>query len=60
MSNVNRALVEDEFDTMVEVLSDRHLGKPYLIETKENDLSPLTRRVEVVLDKQFANGSMPA
>jgi hypothetical protein len=60
MSNVNRALVEDEFDTMVEVLSDRHFGKPYLIETKENDLSPLTGRVEAVLDKQFANGSMPA
>jgi hypothetical protein len=60
MSSVNRAIVGDEFETMVEVLSDLHFGKPYLIETAERELSRLSRRVEAVLEKQFANGGMPA
>jgi hypothetical protein len=60
MSNLKYAIAEDEFESIVEVLSDSHFGKPYLIETLDQDSAPLTRRVEAVLDKQFAGGSMPA
>ena len=60
MSNLKYAIVEDDFDTIVEVLSDRHFGKPYLIETAGRGPGSVTRRVEAVLDKVFANGGMPA
>ena len=60
MSNLKYAVVDDEFETLVEVISDSHFGKPYLVETVDRDSAPVTRRVEAVLDKEFANGSMPA
>lgn len=60
MSNLKYATVEEDFGTIVEVVSDHHFGKPYLVDTADRDRTPLTRRVEAALDKDFANGSMPA
>ncbi|HYV72945.1 MAG TPA: hypothetical protein VFB24_01685 [Candidatus Binatia bacterium] len=58
MSNLKYAVVEDEFDTTVD--SDRHFGKPYVVEPTDRDATRLTHRVEAALDKEFANGCMPA
>ena len=60
MSNLKYAIIEEEFGTTVEVLSEQDFGKPYLVETPDREAGPLTRRVEAVLDREFANGSMPA
>ena len=62
MSNLEYAIVEEEIVTSVidSVAEEKHPG-PYII-TKlgKRTAKDFTRRVEAVLDKDFANGSMPA
>jgi len=62
MSNLKYAIVEDEMvvSTVDAVAEEKHFG-PYIItKLSKRGEKELTRRVEAALDKDFANGSMPA
>jgi len=62
MSRSQHAVIETEVsDFVLEAQVVEALAKPYLVSNAAQGMDNLvTRRVEAVLDAQFANGSMPA
>jgi hypothetical protein len=62
MSRSQHAVIETETsDFVVEAQVIEALAKPYLVSNAPQGAdNVITRRVEAVLDAQFANGSMPA
>jgi hypothetical protein len=60
MSRSQRAVIEtEEIDFILEAQVETS-QKPYLVSNAGQGNDNVTRRVEAVLDAQFANGSMPA
>lgn len=62
MRNLKYAIVEEEMvtSTVNSVADDKH-PKPFVVSQGwKQPGDTLTRRVEAALDKDFANGSMPA
>jgi hypothetical protein len=62
MSNLKYAIVEEEMVTAtVDSVEEEKHPKPFVVShgTKRSG-DTFTRRVESALDKDFANGSMPA
>jgi hypothetical protein len=62
MSRSQHAVIEsEEVDFILEAQVVEALAKPYLVSNaSQGKDNVVTRRVEAVLDAQFANGSMPA
>jgi hypothetical protein len=62
MSRSQHAVIETEqSDFILEAQVVEALAKPYLVSNAaQGKDNVITRRVEAVLDAQFANGSMPA
>ncbi|MGA9565631.1 MAG: hypothetical protein WBS19_08925 [Candidatus Korobacteraceae bacterium] len=62
MSRSQHTVIEaEEIDLVLEAQVIETLAKPYLVpEAAQGSDNVITRRVEAVLDAQFANGSMPA
>ncbi len=60
MSRSQHAVIETS-DFVLEAQVVEALAKPYLVSTAaQGKDNVITRRVEAVLDAQFANGGMPA
>jgi hypothetical protein len=62
MSRSQHAVIEaEQSDFVLEAEVMEALVKPYLVSNApQGSDNTITRRVEAVLDAQFANGSMPA
>jgi len=62
MSNLKYAIVEEDMVTAtVDSLEEKKHPKPFVVTLeRKRQGDTLTRRVESALDKDFANGNMPA